>query len=253
MFEQSVVEARGIAARPWTLAASLTMQTALVSVAIVFPLVHPEMLQKVSVYIPVVGPPRAYHPPAPQRTEVSRTPVTRRTIAMTGLTAPTSVPSRVAQIVDPPPEVLGTASGPGEGVPGGMPWVGDVSPVIAKIANERHEAAQPPAAVVVKPPQPPAPTQQVKRGGEVQAALLVFGPKPAYPPLAKQARIQGTVHLAAVIGADGAVLDLRARDGHPLLVGAAIDAVKRWVYKPTKLNGEPVEVVTEITVTFTLQ
>jgi protein TonB len=68
--------------------------------------------------------------------------------------------------------------------------------------------------------------------------------------LARQARIQGVVILDAVIAKDGSVDELKVISGHPLLTGAAIDAVKQWKYKPTTLNGEPVEVQTTITVTF---
>lgn len=74
--------------------------------------------------------------------------------------------------------------------------------------------------------------------------------KPVYPPLAKQARIQGVVVLEAVISKQGTIDNLRVITGHPLLIQSAIDAVKQWQYKPTLLNGEPVEVVTTITVNF---
>ena len=76
--------------------------------------------------------------------------------------------------------------------------------------------------------------------------------KPVYPPLAKQARIQGTVILNAIISKDGTIQNLTVASGHALLVQAALDAVKQWVYQPTLLNGEPVEVTTEIDVNFTL-
>ena len=76
--------------------------------------------------------------------------------------------------------------------------------------------------------------------------------KPIYPPLAKQARISGVVHLNAVISKDGTIQDLKVISGHPLLVPSALEAVKQWVYQPTLLNGEPVEVVTQIDVNFTL-
>ena len=76
--------------------------------------------------------------------------------------------------------------------------------------------------------------------------------KPPYPPLVKQARIQGTVVLEAVISKQGSVENLRVISGHPLLIQAALDAVKQWKYKPTLLNGEPVEVVTTVTVNFNL-
>ena len=92
----------------------------------------------------------------------------------------------------------------------------------------------------------------IRVGGNVQAAKLIRQPKPVYPPLAKQARIQGTVRFNAVIGKDGTIQNLTVVSGHPLLIPSAQEAVKQWVYKPTLLNGEPVEVVTQIDVNFTL-
>jgi periplasmic protein TonB len=106
----------------------------------------------------------------------------------------------------------------------------------------------PPVKVAEKPPTP----QRIRVGGNVQAAMTIDAPKPAYPPLAKQARISGVVRLNATIGKDGTILNLTAASGHPLLVPAALEAVKRWRYKPTLLNGEPVEVLTVIDVNFTL-
>ena len=94
--------------------------------------------------------------------------------------------------------------------------------------------------------------QRIRVGGNVQAANLIRKVTPVYPPLAKQARIQGTVRFTAIIGKDGTIQNLQLVSGHPLLVAAAQEAVKQWVYKPTLLNGEPVEVVTQIDVNFTL-
>ena len=98
----------------------------------------------------------------------------------------------------------------------------------------------------------PAPPGSIRVGGDKQQAMLVSQPRPVYPPLAKQARVQGTVSLQAIIGPDGHVQNLTVISGHPLLVQAALDAVKDWVYKPTLLNGNPVTVVTVIDVNFTL-
>ena len=89
-------------------------------------------------------------------------------------------------------------------------------------------------------------------GGQVQSAKLLNQPRPSYPPLARQARIQGTVRLEAVISKDGAIEELKVVSGHPLLIQSAIDAVKQWRYQPTQLNGVAVEVVTTIDVNFTL-
>ena len=94
--------------------------------------------------------------------------------------------------------------------------------------------------------------QRIRVGGNVQKAKLVQQPAPVYPPLAMQARISGVVHLNAIIGTDGTVQNLTVSSGHPLLVPAAMEAVKQWVYAPTFLNGQAVEVVTQIHVDFTL-
>ena len=75
---------------------------------------------------------------------------------------------------------------------------------------------------------------------------------PQYPALAKSARIQGTVRFTAIIGKDGTIQNLQLVSGHPMLVASATEAVKQWVYRPTLLNGEPVEVITQIDVNFTL-
>jgi TonB family protein len=97
----------------------------------------------------------------------------------------------------------------------------------------------------------PAP-KRININGDVQQAKLVSQPRPVYPPLAKQAHISGVVHLQAVIGKEGNVINLAAISGHPLLVSSAMEAVQQWVYQPTLLNGEPVEVSTQIDVNYTL-
>jgi protein TonB len=86
----------------------------------------------------------------------------------------------------------------------------------------------------------------------VQEAKVIARPNPLYPPLARQARIQGKVTLHAIIDKDGRVSQLEVVSGHPLLVKAALDAVQNWRYQPTILNGEPVEVDTTIDVNFVL-
>jgi protein TonB len=100
-------------------------------------------------------------------------------------------------------------------------------------------------------PKPAAP-QRIKQGGNVTAASIITQTRPLYPALARQARIQGNVVLHAIIDKDGKVAQLEVISGHPLLVQSALDAVKQWRYKPTLLNGDPVEVDTTITVTFTM-
>lgn len=93
---------------------------------------------------------------------------------------------------------------------------------------------------------------RLRIGGNVQSAKLATKVTPLYPPEAKKERIQGTVRFAALIAADGHVKELFAEAGHPLLVESATNAVRQWVYQPTLLNGNPVEVTTSIDVNYTL-
>jgi protein TonB len=81
---------------------------------------------------------------------------------------------------------------------------------------------------------------------------LIRQVQPVYPPLAKQARIEGMVALKATIAKDGTVQDVTVVSGHPLLLQAAMDAVKQWIYQPTLLNGQPMELSTQINLNFAL-
>ncbi len=146
----------------------------------------------------------------------------------------------------PPPSSGGVVGG----VPGGVPG-GTAGGVIGGIIGSVPTAAPPPPPPPPAAPKPVTP-QRIRVGGNVQQAKLIRQPKPVYPPLAKQARISGVVKLNAIIGKDGTIQNLTVASGHPLLVPAAMEAVKQWVYQPTLLNGEPVEVVTQIDVNFTL-
>ena len=105
--------------------------------------------------------------------------------------------------------------------------------------------------IVAKTPES-TPIKRIRVASRVVEANLIHDVSPQYPPEAGRARIEGTVVLLAVIGADGSVKDLRLESGLPILAQAAIDAVKQWRYKPYLLNGAPVEVETQITVNFTL-
>ena len=121
-----------------------------------------------------------------------------------------------------------------------MPTKGNVGAVLAI----RLMTTQPEAEA--------ASTPVIRVGGYIQANNLVTKVTPLYPPAAKEARIQGTVKFTAYISKDGHIQNLELVSGHPLLAAAAEEAVKQWVYRPTLLNGEPVEVVTQIDVNFTL-
>ena len=135
--------------------------------------------------------------------------------------------------------LVGTASG-SDGIFGS----------IGAMANAAVALPSPPPPRAVSH-QPPAP-KVVKLGGNVLEAKLVKRVMPVYPPLARQMRLSGTVRLEGVISRTGQVINLQVVSGHPMLTSAALDAVRQWVYSPTLLNGEPVEVIAPIEVHFTL-
>jgi TonB family protein len=106
---------------------------------------------------------------------------------------------------------------------------------------------------VKNPPVSNAPPGAVRIGGAVAEANLIEKVEPVYPPLAKSARVSGTVEFTAIIGEDGTIQNLQLVRGHPLLVNAAKEAVLQWKYRPTVLNGQPVAVVTSVVVNFVLK
>jgi periplasmic protein TonB len=105
-----------------------------------------------------------------------------------------------------------------------------------------------------KPPEDPERNKKrrITVGGDVQGAMLIRRVEPQYPPLARQLGRSGTVHIRAFISTDGNIESIQVLDGDPLLVQSAKDAVLQWHYRPTMLNGVPVEVETIIAVTYTL-
>ena len=105
--------------------------------------------------------------------------------------------------------------------------------------------------MATSPPAPPKPTERI-RVSQMAEGNLAYRVQPAYPPLARQARIQGEVRLRAIISRTGTIENLAVLRGHALLIPAAIEAVRQWRYRPYVLNGEPIEVETEITVNFVL-
>lgn len=243
--------------RAWATALGAAGEALVVAAAVVVPMMSPEALPRlypgiVQMLAPTAPPP----PPAARGTQAPAPRVFREFQIRKGiLTAPASVPPKPVFIDEPPVAggVEGAAGGVEGGVPGGIP--GGVPGALLD-AIVRRVAPPPPPAVArpVEPPapKPPAAIPRVKAGGLVQQGKLIHRVIPVYPRLALQARISGTVNLVGLIGTDGRVRSLQLENGHPLLVQAAIEAVRQWIYRPTFLNGEPVEVIAPICVTFTL-
>ncbi len=109
-----------------------------------------------------------------------------------------------------------------------------------------HEATHPKSAAGTPPP------KIVRMSGEMEATRLISQPPPDYPQVARNARVQGTVRLAAMIGTDGSVEELEVISGHALLIKSTMDAVSKWRYQPFQVNGAPAEVQTEIDVSYVL-
>jgi periplasmic protein TonB len=104
----------------------------------------------------------------------------------------------------------------------------------------------------IKKPEPPQHQAPLRRSEGVMAAALIYKVLPLYPAIAHTMHLSGTVYLRAIIGTDGTVRQLEVISGNPLLANSALQAVRQWRYQPTRLNGEPVEVETFITVNFVL-
>ena len=120
----------------------------------------------------------------------------------------------------------------------------------AEPAAPTAQAAAPPAAETLPAPAPERPAPQPPKTSQAVPAVLIFKVSPEYPSLARAARVQGEVVMHATIGVDGTVQQLRLLSGNPLLVNAAMQAVKKWRYRPSTLDGAPVEDEADITLTF---
>jgi protein TonB len=169
---------------------------------------------------------------------------------------PQSMPVRPMTIIEESDDV-GVVGSPKVG-PGGAPWGSDTGVLHSLLSDTARYTPQlkPPDRPVVERPKQAAatsPTDKPRRVSQVQLATPLHKVEPVYPTLAKQAGISGTVELMGVLGVDGRIHELRVVSGHPLLIKAAMDAVKQWVFAPTTLNGEPVEVQAPIQVNFILK
>ena len=243
MFEDSLIESgrRLRTKRGLTTTISFVLQVCLIGILVLIPLLFTEALPKTQLMTFLVAPPPPPPPPPPAAAPVKVVKQIQTDIINGQLRTPTKIPEKVQMIKEeeaPPP--MTSMAGVVGGVPGGVPG-GQMGGVIGGIISST------PVAV------PKAATpQRVRVSQGVTQGLLIRKIQPNYPPLARQARIQGSVLLQAVISKDGAIENLRLISGHPMLAPAALDAVKQWRYKPYILNGEPVEVETQITVNFTL-
>lgn len=250
MFEQTFIDGPAKTNKGWAVTLSFALESLGVGLMIAIPLIWtdvlPKALQVSMLNAPALPPPPPAQPPQPVQKSVRVAP---RRFDGQALQAPQRIPTQVAVIVDDltPPLHAGDTVG-GFDVAGVLGEIGVPGP---SIGQTPLPLSPPPPAVNGPPKREQGPYRQ---SSGVQAARCVNCSKPQYPSIAKQARIQGAVVLQAIIAKDGTVQRLVVvSSASPLLTSAAMDAVKKWVYSPTILDSEPVEVITEITVNFTLQ
>lgn len=243
MFEQSFV-GRARTKTKYTVILSVFLESAMIGIAVLLPLIYTSALpaRQLMSYLIAPSPPAASHAPVVQAARA----VHRPRFDQAKLVQPSAIPKKVAILQDAPAPVQISESV--AGLPGGFGAPG--AGVIADVISQARTVAPPPPPVVARPK--PARPPIVRVGGQVQKSKQIYAPLPLYPPFARQQRISGVVKLTAIIGKDGTVEHLTAVSGHPLLIPAALEAVSQWRYSPTLLNDEPVEVLTEIDVHFTL-
>lgn len=248
MFSDSLLEF-GIQRKrkAWATSASFIFNCLAIGLMLIFPLLFTEDLPKAQLLTFLVAPPPPPPPPPPAAAAVERVVRQIQTdVLSTGqLRTPSRIPQRVQMIheEEAPPPIAATGGVVG-GVPGGIPG-GQLGGVIGGIVSSTSSLAAVPKLVPVTP-------QRVRISQGVTKGLCIHRVEPPYPPLARAARVQGDVVLNAIIDVNGQITNLQLVSGHPMLVPAAIDAVKQWRYKPYLLNGQPVEVETTITVIFAL-
>jgi protein TonB len=233
MFEQSLLEKKN---NSTAVMVSFVFQCGLIVMALVIPLLNYYEIPLTQLGAMLVVPPPPPPPPPPPVEIVVQQ---RAPQQFTVLTQPKVIPDQVA-IIDEPQTISGVIGGISTGAFGG----GILGSIVANVPT-----------VAPPPPPPPvkkAPPKRIRVGGSVQQARMLRRVNPVYPALAKSARIQGTVQLSAIIGKDGRIAELTVMNGHPMLIQAALSAVQQWQYKPTLLNGTPVEVATQVNVVFTL-
>jgi periplasmic protein TonB len=233
MFEDSRVESRVghvSSSKRWTTVASFSLQVAIAGVVIALPLFHPEVLplriEASRVLIPLMP-----KPPVPVRVqEVSASSTNTPALSSTRpLLVPVISSSGNPTVGEPPPAPVGPGMG-GDGVPDGF------------VNGTGHEPVVTPAS--------PTPAARLNVSTGVLQGMLIAPIRPVYPTIAKSAHVEGAVVVEAIISKTGTVESLHVVSGPPMLQNAALDAIRAARYQPYRLNGEPTEVETRITVNF---
>ncbi|MEO8372120.1 MAG: energy transducer TonB [Candidatus Solibacter sp.] len=254
MFETATLSYGSPAKRVWATALGFTGQAMLIGGALLAPMVFPQTLGKAFLITSLTAPGPPPPPPAPPGPRVvpkgARPVITQFNEHV--LTSPVSIPARAEILIDEPPVLAGS----GTGIVGGSTG-GDPNGIAGGVLDTVRADAPRPTLVarIPEPKAPPAvaPVVKAPRITQLQMATPIRRVDPIYPKIAIAAHVSGTVELLGVLGADGRIHELKVLRGHPLLIKAAMDAVLQWVYEPTILNGQAVEVSAPISVNFILR
>jgi len=236
MFEDSLFESSGSIRKSskskyWMMVTFCTNGSILL-LLILIPLIYPEALPAASLqtllFAPPPPPPAPAPPPPPQVVQVVKV---KSEMMNNQLTAPTKIPHNIQMVSEKeaPVSSFGVA---------GMEGLGGGSNEMSGMFGNTSVKAAPPKKVTIS--------------AGVSQGMLLQKTVPLYPPIAKAARVQGTVVLQATISKTGTIENLTVVSGPAMLQQAAMDAVKQWRYRPYLLNNEPVEVDTTVNVIFTL-
>jgi len=221
----------------WTTLISFALQAGAVGCLLLLPLFYTEGLPRLAMLAPLLAP--APLPAAPPTPRPNSPAAPQSNLMGDRLVTPAQIPPTVAMLTDtelPPPMIDPSAAGVRHGT--GDP---NARGTVLNSVLGSDLALPPPPAVVHHP-----------RVSRMMEGNLVHRVQPDYPLLARQVRVQGKVVLRAMISREGAIENLQVLSGHSMLIPAAVDAVRQWRYRPYVLNGEPVEVETEVTVNFIL-
>ena len=237
MFEDSLMESGGKIRtnQKYTTTVTVIVELILVGFVILLPLLITEALPLHRLNSFLLAPPPPPPPPPPPAAQPIQKVQKVSEVVNGELRTPSKIPKVIKMIKEE--EAPAPATGVVGGVVGGVPG-GQVGGVIGSIVSSSA------------PPPKVATPQKLRVSQGVADGLKIRDVQPQYPPMAKVAHIQGDVVLQATISKSGVIENLRAISGHPILIQAALDAVRQWKYKPYLLNGEPVEVETTIKVNF---
>jgi periplasmic protein TonB len=235
-------------------AGAFVIQGLILAALVLIPLLHTQAIdvgRLNSTYLVAPAPPAPPPPPPPAASAAPQpAPVKKQVFDAKKLTVPTMIPKQVAIVKDQAPgaPTIDTMTGVSGGVAGGVPGgqVGGVlGGVLGGVIGGVPQVAPP--QVVAPPAEPSAP---IRVGGNIRQPRLITKVDPIYPPLARQSRIQGEVVIDAIIDPQGNVSQAKIISGHPMLIQAALDAIRKWKYEPTLLNGQPVAVELQAHVQF---